>query len=87
MISLDHATGRNIIQEPIEELKQLRGDKVTVSDVDLAPGDVVEVKGARGEQVLLIVLYEHSLLSVFYTADTCLSTCHDFNPLTNYTNY
>lgn len=50
-ISFDSATGRNIIQEPIEEVKTLRGEKVTQSNVQLAPGDVVEVSGALGEQV------------------------------------
>jgi beta-fructofuranosidase len=59
VISLDHATGRNIIQEPIEELKQLRGEKVTVTDVNLAPGDVVEVKGARGEQLDIEIEFDY----------------------------
>lgn len=41
----------NLIQEPIEEVKTLRGAVVSQRDVKLAPGDVVEVSGAVGGQV------------------------------------
>ncbi len=48
---MDSKTGVNLIQWPIEEVESLRGHKVSQTDVKLDAGAVVEVQGAKGDQV------------------------------------
>jgi hypothetical protein len=71
-------------------VKSLRGAQVTQRDVKLAPGDVVEVSGAVGEQVQLQKLLFCGMLpltagqsfpclatySVAYSFRTCLVPTH-----------
>ena len=44
-------TKRNLVQVPVEEVKELRGARASETDVELAPGGLVQVKGADGGQV------------------------------------
>lgn len=58
-IRYDSKTMRNLIQEPVEELKELRGPRVSQKSVRLAPGSVVEVHGAIGGQLDIEVVIEY----------------------------
>lgn len=48
---LDRNTLKGLIQDPIEEVKTLRGSKVQQGTVKLAPGEVLGIRGATGRQV------------------------------------
>lgn len=51
MVFFDYKTRNSLVQVPVEEVKELRGARVTELDVELAPGALVEVHGANGGQV------------------------------------
>lgn len=53
IVFFDNKTRNNLIQWPVEEVEELRGAQVTETDVELAPGALVEVQGANGGQVLI----------------------------------
>ncbi|KAG0610875.1 hypothetical protein M758_7G098700 [Ceratodon purpureus] len=59
----DSKTMSNLIQEPIEEVKTLRGTRVTQKDVKLAPGDVVEVTGAVGGQLDIELVFDYPYMT------------------------
>jgi hypothetical protein len=48
---LDSKLGDNLIQAPIEELKSLRGAKVSKAGVELEAGSIVKMEGSSGGQV------------------------------------
>jgi beta-fructofuranosidase len=50
-LALDSKTGVNLIEWPIEEVDALRGEKLSMTDVKLNAGALVEVEGAAGGQV------------------------------------
>lgn len=50
-LALDSKTGVNLIEWPIEEVDALRGEQLTMTDVKLNAGALVEVEGAAGGQV------------------------------------
>lgn len=58
-IRYDSQTMRNLIQEPVEELKELRGARVNHKSVRLEPSSVVEVHGAIGGQLDIEVVFEY----------------------------
>lgn len=49
----DATTKSNLVQVPVEEVKELRGARVSRKDVKLAPGSLVQMKGANGGQVFV----------------------------------
>ncbi len=50
-LALDSKTGVNLIEWPIEEVDALRGEQLSMTDVKLNAGALVEVEGAAGGQV------------------------------------
>lgn len=50
---------RNLIQEPVEEVKELRGARVSQRAVKLVPGSIVEVQGVIGGQLDIEVVFEY----------------------------
>lgn len=52
---LDSKLGDNLIQAPIEELKSLRGTKVSKTEVELEAGSVVKIEGSSGGQVRMFI--------------------------------
>jgi hypothetical protein len=50
-LALDSKTGVNLIEWPIEEVDALRREQLSMTDVKLNAGAVVEVEGAAGGQV------------------------------------
>lgn len=48
---LDSNLGDNLLQAPIEEVKSLRGDKVSRTDVELETGSISKIDGSSGGQV------------------------------------
>lgn len=48
---LDNKLGDNLLQAPIEEVKSLRGDRVSKTDVELETGSILKIDGASGGQV------------------------------------
>nr|PNR48609.1 hypothetical protein PHYPA_013086 [Physcomitrium patens] len=55
----DTKTMRNLIQEPVEEVKELRGARVSQRAVKLVPGSIVEVQGVIGGQLDIEVVFEY----------------------------
>lgn len=51
----DTETKNNLIQVPVEEINGLRGNQVTHKGIHLGAGEVIEVPGATGSQVLSAV--------------------------------
>lgn len=49
----DNYTNANIIQLPVDEINQLRGSKVSKTNVHLAPRAIVAFEEAVGDQVIL----------------------------------
>lgn len=60
---LDSKLGDNLIQAPIEELKPLRGTKVSKTEVELEAGSVVKIEGSSGGQLDVEVTFEYPKLS------------------------
>ena len=54
---LDSELGDNLIQAPIEELKSLRGTKVSKIEVELEPGSMVKIEGSSGGQVRMYMKF------------------------------
>lgn len=52
-------TKRNLVQVPVEEVKELRGARASETDVELAPGGLVQVKGADGGQLDVEVVFDY----------------------------
>jgi len=50
-VTLDSKTDVSLIQWPIEEVNALRGAKLSMTDLQLNAGAVVEVESAAGGQV------------------------------------
>lgn len=48
---LDSKIGDNLLQAPVEEVKTLRGNKVSKTDLELEPGSLVKIEGSSGGQV------------------------------------
>jgi hypothetical protein len=59
----DNYTNANIIQLPVDEINELRGSKLSKKAVHLAPGSIVPVEGAIGDQV--IICFESSSTVVY----------------------
>ncbi|KAG0567020.1 hypothetical protein KC19_7G104500 [Ceratodon purpureus] len=55
----DDKTKNNLIQVPVEEVKELRGARVSERDVKLVPGGLVQVKGASGGQLDIEVVFDY----------------------------
>jgi len=71
-VTLDSKTDVSLIQWPIEEVNALRGAKLSMTDLQLDAGAVVEVESAAGGQVRAQKILElkglslTSHLSIFY---------------------
>lgn len=48
---LDGATGKHLIQLPVDEVRSLRNKKVSVTNVTVEGGEVLEIKSANGMQL------------------------------------
>ncbi|CAM6019434.1 unnamed protein product [Sphagnum balticum] len=62
-LALDSKTGVNLIEWPIEEVDALRGEQLTMTDVKLNAGALVEVEGAAGGQLDVEVVFEYPNIS------------------------
>ncbi|KAG0560441.1 hypothetical protein KC19_10G180200 [Ceratodon purpureus] len=56
---LDSELGDNLIQAPIEELKSLRGVKVSKAEVELEAGSILRIEGSYGGQLDIEVTFEY----------------------------
>lgn len=56
---LDNKLGDNLLQAPIEEVKSLRGDQVSKTDVELETGSILKIDGASGGQLDVEVVFEY----------------------------
>nr|PNR48608.1 hypothetical protein PHYPA_013085 [Physcomitrium patens] len=78
---LDRNTLKGLIQDPIEEVKTLRGSKVQQGTVKLAPGEVLGIRGATGRQLDIEVVFEypdvtHTINSGTFNLDRDLVNCN-----------
>ncbi len=66
-VLLDSKLGDNLIQVPVEEVKSLRGNKVSKTKVKLEAASIVKIEGSSGGQVKMVVqlLSSSSILSRF----------------------
>ncbi|KAG0604490.1 hypothetical protein M758_10G175800 [Ceratodon purpureus] len=56
---LDSKLGDNLIQAPIEELKSLRGTKISKTEVKLEADSVIKIEGASGGQLDIEATFEY----------------------------
>jgi sucrose-6-phosphate hydrolase SacC (GH32 family) len=56
---LDSATKSSIITLPVDEVKSLRHNKVSKKEIQLAPGTVVQVDGAIGDQLDIEIVFDY----------------------------
>jgi sucrose-6-phosphate hydrolase SacC (GH32 family) len=79
-VTLDSKTDVSLIQWPIEEVNALRGAKLSMTDLQLDAGAVVEVESAAGGQVRAQKIPElkglslTSHLSIFYCSNMNFSS-------------
>ncbi|CAM6009030.1 unnamed protein product [Sphagnum balticum] len=59
----DNYTNANIIQLPVDEINELRGSKLSKKAVHLAPGSIVLVEGAIGDQLDIEIVFDYPNVS------------------------